>query len=156
MVGRADAGDIVDQEPVPIGPRDSAGEVMSQVVKAAKCVLDRQLDNLLTGAAPRIPQDESQATCFGGRRPEDGRIDWSWPTRRIFNLIRAVTRPYPGAFADLSGGRRLQVWWAEPDSPSGPAGTVLSQEPLIIATGDGALRITEFDWQNAEAPPAAA
>ena len=106
MVGKADAGDIVDQERVEIGPRDTAAQVTERVVEAAVRVLGRQVENLLSGTAPRIVQDESMATCFGGRRPEDGRIDWAWPRQRIFNLVRAVTRPYPGAFADFAGGRR--------------------------------------------------
>lgn len=147
MTGRADAGDIVDQETVPIGPRDTAGEVMAKVAEAAVRVLDRQFDNLVRGAAPRRPQDEALATCFGRRTPEDGRIDWAWPTSRIFNLVRAVTRPYPGAFADWPDGRRLIVWWAEPEARHAPPGTLLHPHPPIIGTGDGAVRVTDFEWR---------
>lgn len=146
MVGRADAGDIVDQERVPIGPRETAAQVTERLVVAAVQVLDRQLTNLLQGTAPRTPQDESLATCFGGRKPEDGRINWSWPAHRIFNLIRAVTRPYPGAFADFPDGRRLLVWWAEPVAQQGSPGQILSSNPLLVATGEGALHVTDFDW----------
>ncbi|MFL6651978.1 MAG: formyltransferase, partial [Sulfurifustaceae bacterium] len=98
MVKRADAGDIVDQERVPIGPEEAAREVFAHVTAAARRVLARQLDNLLAGRAPRRPQDETQATYFGGRKPDDGRIDWNRDARAVFNLIRAVTHPYPGAF----------------------------------------------------------
>ena len=153
MVGRADAGDIVDQERVPIGPRDTAAQVTERVVEAAVRVLDRQIDNLLLGIAPRTPQDESQATVFGGRKPEDGRIDWTWPTQRIFNLIRAVTKPYPGAFADFPDGRRLLVWWAEPTDGKASPGQILSSTPLTIATGDGALCVTDFQWQPSPIQP---
>jgi len=152
MTGRADAGDIVDQEAVPIGPRDTAGEVMAKVAEAAVRVLDRQFDNLVRGTAPRHTQDEALATCFGRRTPEDGRIDWVWPTSRIFNLVRAVTRPYPGAFADWPDGRRLIVWWAEPEARQAPPGALLYPHPPIIATGDGAVRVTDFEWR---VPPAA-
>ena len=152
MTGRADAGDIVDQEAVPIGARETAGEVMARVAEAAVRVLDRQFDNLVRGTAPRRPQDDARATYFGRRTPEDGRIDWSWTTRRIFNLVRAVTRPYPGAFADRPDGRRLIVWWAEPDARGGPPGTLLCAQPPVIATGDGAVRVTDFEWR---VPPAA-
>ncbi len=96
MVKRADAGDIVDQEAVPIGPEDTAQDVFNKCVKAARLVLERQIDALTTGTAPRRRQDESQATYFGGRKPEDGRIDWTQSADRIYNLIRAVTHPYPG------------------------------------------------------------
>jgi methionyl-tRNA formyltransferase len=148
MVGRADAGDIVDQERGPIGPRDTAAQVTERVVEAAVRVLDRQIENLLQGTAPRTPQDEAQATYFGGRKPEDGRIDWTWPTQRIFNLIRAVTKPYPGAFADFPDGRQLLIWWAEPLESHGSPGQILSSSPLVIATGDGALHVTDFEWRS--------
>jgi methionyl-tRNA formyltransferase len=162
MVAKPDAGDIVDQERVAIGERDTAAQVMSRVVAAAVSVLDRQLDALLANRAPRHPQDASAASYFGGRGPEDGRIDWGWPSQRIFNLIRAVTRPYPGAFADMPDGRRLHIWWTEIDSGHGSPGEILRTDPLVIATGDGAVRITDFEWraplsiQNACGQPAAA
>jgi methionyl-tRNA formyltransferase len=146
MTAEADAGDIVDQEKVPIGDRDTAAQVMARVTEAAVLVLNRQLENLLRGEAPRHPQDHSQATYFGGRRPEDGRIDWSKPAGQLFNLIRAVTRPYPGALADFPDGRRLVVWWAEIEPGQSRPGTILSESPLVIATGKDLLRVTEFDW----------
>ena len=83
-------------------------------------MLARQIDALLAGTAQETPQDESQATYFGGRKPEDGRIDWTQTSAQIFNLIRAVTDPYPGAFTRCRRSR-LMVWWAETDS-AGDAG----------------------------------
>ena len=125
---------------------------MARVVAAAVRVLDRQLEALLSHLAPRQKQNESAASYYGGRGPEDGRIDWTWPSRRIFNLIRAVTRPYPGAFADMPDGRRLLVWWAEIESQKGRPGEILCVDPLVIATGDSALRITDFEWHTAHLP----
>jgi methionyl-tRNA formyltransferase len=152
MVKSADAGAIVDQEGVEIGPRDTAEQAFRKVLPCARRVLERQIDALLAGTARETPQDDSQATYFGGRTPEDGRIDWTRTSREIFNLIRAVTDPYPGAFADV-GGSRLMVWWAEPDSPATPGrrghpGEVLSLEPLVVATGDGALELTRTEWRG--------
>jgi methionyl-tRNA formyltransferase len=151
MVAKPDAGDVVDQERVPIGERDPAAVVMRRVVAAARQVLERRLEQLLAGTAPREPQAAAAATYFGGRTPEDGRIDWRWPARRSFNLVRAVTRPYPGAFADFPDGRRLIVWWAEPEpaEPGAPPGTILSNQPLRIAAGDGILTVTDYEWQAA-------
>ena len=122
----------VDQEPVPIGPEETAAQVMARVTEAAVKVLSRQLDAILAGTAPRTPQDESLSTYFGGRTPEDGRIDWSRPAREIFNLVRAVTRPYPGAFTDLGDGRRLIVWWARPlpGESAGEPGEILKQDTI--------------------------
>ncbi len=157
MVKSADAGDIVDQQAVTIGPAETALQVMQNVQAAALTVLDRQLPAILAGNAARHPQDEHQATYFSGRRPEDGRIDWEAPATTLFNLIRAVTRPFPGAFTDC-GDARLMIWWAEPleffpQTGTAPApGQVVSLDPLIIATGKGFLQITDFQWVNPPPP----
>ncbi|MEY4940623.1 MAG: hypothetical protein RIQ93_2358 [Verrucomicrobiota bacterium] len=152
MVKSADAGGIVDQEGVDLDPRDTAEQAFRKVLPCARRILDRQLAALLTGATVETPQDAAQATYFGGRKPEDGRIDWRQSTRQIFNLIRAVTDPYPGAFTDVAGGR-LMVWWAEPDSPAthgrrGTPGEILSVAPLVIATGDAAIELTRTEWRG--------
>jgi methionyl-tRNA formyltransferase len=156
MVKSADAGAIVDQDGVDIDPRDTAEQAFRKVMPCARRVLARQIDALLAGTARETPQDDAQATYFGGRKPEDGRINWTQTSRQIFNLIRAVTDPYPGAFSDI-GAARLMVWWAEPDSPAtrgrrGQPGEVLSVVPLLIATGDGALELTRTEWRNGPAP----
>lgn len=148
MVKRADAGDIVDQEAVPIGPEDTAVEVFHNVTVAARIVLERQIDAIKAGTARRTRQDESQATCFGGRKPEDGLIDWTQSAERIYNLIRAVTHPYPGAFTEFNG-QRLFIWQAKQlDRGEGRPGTVLSTVPLRIATGLGSLEITRYQWEG--------
>jgi methionyl-tRNA formyltransferase len=148
MVKRADAGDIVDQEAVPIGPDDTAFDVFNNVTIAAQKVLERQIDAIKAGKAPRIQQDESQATYFGGRRPEDGRIDWTQSAERIYNLIRAVTHPYPGAFTEFNG-QRFFIWQAKPlGRGAGKPGTVLSTDPLRVATGSGSIEITRYQWEG--------
>jgi methionyl-tRNA formyltransferase len=156
MVREPDAGSIVDQEGVDIGPRDTTEQAFRKALPCARLVLARQIDALLSGTATETPQDPAEATYFGGRSPEDGRIDWSQPSRGIFNLIRAVTDPYPGAFTDF-GAARLMVWWAEHESPaalgrSGRPGEVLLVSPLVVATGDGALEVTRMEWRGAPAP----
>ena len=152
MVKAPDAGPIVDQEGVDIGPRETAEQAFRKVLPCARAVLARQIGRLLAGRVEETPQVESEATYFGGRTPEDGRILWHWKTSRIFNLVRAVADPYPGAFTDL-GASRLMVWWAEPNSASvagrsGEPGQVLSVSPLVVATGDGAIEITKFEWRG--------
>ena len=153
MVKKADAGAIVDQEGVAISPRDTAEQAFRKVLPCARIVLARQIDALLAGTARETPQDELQATYFGGRKPEDGRINWSLASGQIFNLIRAVTDPYPGAFSDV-GPARLMVWWAEPASPAarGRPGEILSLTPLVVGTADGALELTKIEWRGAPAP----
>jgi len=150
MVKRADAGDIVDQEAVQIGPDETAREVFAKCTSAARVVIERRIDELTAGTAPRRAQDESQATYFGGRKPEDGRIDWTKDASAIYNLIRAVTNPYPGAFTDVDG-KRLMVWWAKPlPGPGGTPGEVLSVDPLIVAAGSGRLELVNYEWDDEE------
>jgi methionyl-tRNA formyltransferase len=152
MVQRADAGPIVDQEGVAISPQDSAEQAFRKVLPCARTVLARQIDHLLAGSATETPQNEADASYFGGRKPEDGHIDWSRPSLEIFNLIRAVTDPYPGAFSEY-GGARLMVWWAEPaPGHRGRPGEILSLEPLVVATGDGALHLTRVEWRSVPMP----
>jgi undecaprenyl-phosphate 4-deoxy-4-formamido-L-arabinose transferase len=130
MTERADAGEIVDQEPVPIGPDDTAGDVQKRVRDAAVAILARRLDDLLHGTAPRRGQDESAATTFGRRRPEDGAFEWTAEATVIHNLVRALSYPYPGAFTDFEG-RRLYVWETR----------LSKREPRVIKPG--ALEIHE-------------
>jgi methionyl-tRNA formyltransferase len=120
MVDKPDAGDIVGQQKVAILPDDAAFDVFGKVTAAAATVLDRSLPGLVAGTNPRIPQDLTQGSYFGGRKPEDGRIDWRWPAARVHNLVRAVAPPYPGAFATIEG-RELRVLRTRLAPPAGPA-----------------------------------
>jgi methionyl-tRNA formyltransferase len=155
MIRRPDAGAIVDQEAVEIGPRDTAEAAFRKALPCARRILERQMPSLLAGTAQERPQDESQATYFGGRTPEDGRIQWTQSSRQIFDLVRAVTDPFPGAFTDINGAR-LMVWWAELDSLAargkrGAPGEVLSLDPLVVAAADGSLELAKTEWRGSPA-----
>ena len=97
MTEKPDAGDIVAQESFSILKDDTAKTVHEKAAAAAEKMLKSVLPAVLKGKAPRRKQNEKQATYFHGRKPEDGRIDWAKPAEEIRNLVRAVTRPYPGA-----------------------------------------------------------
>ncbi|WP_116136365.1 formyltransferase [Trinickia diaoshuihuensis] len=105
MAAKPDAGAIVAQTSVPILPDDTAQEVFDKVTVAAEQTLWRVLPALLAGEAPHLPNDLARGSYFGGRKPEDGRIDWSKPAGEVYNLIRAVAPPYPGAFTEIAGER---------------------------------------------------
>lgn len=143
MTPRPDDGDIVAQRRVPIGDDDTAQTLFDHCVRAAVELLDEALPALRRGAAPRMPQDATQATYFGGRKPADGEIDWNRSAREVRNLVRAVTAPYPGAFSYRSG-RKCLFWSVRetvgPESGAAP-GTVLSTHPLVVACGTGALEV---------------
>lgn len=103
MTVKPDAGAIVAQTAVPILPDDTAHEVFGKVAVAAELTLWHVLPNLVDGSAPRTANDLTRGGYFGGRKPEDGRIDWSRPAQEIYNLHRAVAPPYPGAFTEVAG-----------------------------------------------------
>ena len=105
MSTKPDAGAIVAQTSVPILPDDTAKEVFDKVTVAAEQTLWRVLPALLAGEAPHLPNDLARGSYFGGRKPEDGRIDWSQSAQQVYNLIRAVAPPYPGAFTDIGSDR---------------------------------------------------
>jgi methionyl-tRNA formyltransferase len=107
MVAKPDAGRIVDQQAVPIGPDDLAIDVFRRVTDAAETVLRRSLPRLVAGTAELRMPDLARGSYHGGRRPEDGRIDWSKSAAEIHNLVRAVAPPYPGAFSEENGRRRM-------------------------------------------------
>jgi len=144
MEVRPDRGDIVAQRAVPIADDDTALSLNRKLGEAARALLREAYPLLAAGTAPRIPQDHARATSFGGRRPEDGRIAWHQPARRLYDLIRAVTAPYPGAFTTYRG-ERLFVWWARPldlGPRVGAPGEVVEIRPgagVVVAAGSGAL-----------------
>ncbi|TNC75657.1 formyltransferase [Janthinobacterium lividum] len=102
MTVKPDAGAIVAQTAVPILPDDTAFEVFGKVTVAAEQTLWNVLPALLDGTAPRQLNDLRQGGYFGGRTPEDGRIDWKLPAQQVYNLHRAVAPPYPGAFTEVN------------------------------------------------------
>jgi methionyl-tRNA formyltransferase len=118
MEKKPDAGDLVDQQAVPILPDDTASEVFAKVTVAAEQVLDRSLPALVLNTAGRKPLDLRSGSYYGRRRPEDGRIDWKQPAWSVHNLVRAVAPPYPGAYS-TAGGKPIKVLRSHyPDEPA--------------------------------------
>ena len=105
MVERPDAGPIVAQQAVAIGPNDDALAVSMAVAAAAARVLTAALPVMAAGPPPGRPMDLALGSYFGGRRPEDGRIRPDWPGMRVHAMIRAVAPPFPGAFLEVEGRR---------------------------------------------------
>ena len=143
VVAKPDAGRIVDQEAVPIGPDETAGEVMAKVAAAAERVLKRSIGKLVAGTAQLKPQDLARGSYFGGRRPEDGRIDWSRSALEIHNLVRAVAPPYPGAFTE---GMKILRTRLEPARKAQRSGPYQESGEWFAGCGDGkVLRLLEVE-----------
>ena len=152
MVEKPDAGRIVDQERVPILPDDSALQVFGKVVVAAGNVLDRALPRLIDGTILLRDQDLSQGSYYGGRRPEDGHINWRDSAQNIHNLVRAVSPPYPGATTTVCGQAvkvtRTHLAPAHFQHQN-PGMLNVSSERVIALCGDGRmLRIAEAEIEG--------
>jgi UDP-4-amino-4-deoxy-L-arabinose formyltransferase/UDP-glucuronic acid dehydrogenase (UDP-4-keto-hexauronic acid decarboxylating) len=141
MTPRADDGDIVCQKKIAISDTDNAHTLHEKAAKTATDVLNEILPKLREGTVRRIPQDHSKASYFGARSAKDGEIDWNRDAVAIRNLVRAVSRPYPGAFSYL--GNRKCIFWSVSvaQGNSQRPGTILSAAPLVIACGKGAIQV---------------
>jgi len=142
MVAKPDAGAIIDQSAVPILPDDTAGQVFDKVTVAAEQVLWRALPALLTGRAQRRANDIANGSYFGGRRPQDGCIDWSLPAHQVYNLVRAVAPPFPGAFTEINGVRlviaKARLRRGVTEQPLRP-GLQVDGDRIVGMCGDGGV-----------------
>ncbi|CAM2766758.1 UDP-4-amino-4-deoxy-L-arabinose formyltransferase / UDP-glucuronic acid dehydrogenase (UDP-4-keto-hexauronic acid decarboxylating) [Pseudomonas gessardii] len=148
MVKRADAGAILAQQTVMIERSDTGLTLHAKLREAATQLLRDALPQLAQGKLRETAQDESQASCFGRRTPADGKLVWSKPAETLFNLVRAVTQPYPGAFCAV-GEHKLIVWQAEvlKGNEGQAPGRVISVNPLRIACGEDSL-VIHFGQRN--------
>lgn len=149
MVAKADAGDIVGQKVVAISNDDTA-LTLTQKVTAAACEIIKEVYPLIEtkNLKPR-KQDMSISTYFGRRTPADGLIDWNQNAQTIYNLIRAVTKPFPGAFFE-ENGKKIIIWRAKvlPTKTQATAGKTVSKTPYIITAADKDLEILEYEVQE--------
>lgn len=151
MTEKPDNGDIVAQQAVPILPDDTALQVFLKVTVAAEMALYQVLPQLLAGHAPRMRQDLSRSAYFGGRKAEDGVIDWQQKAKDIHNLVRAVAPPYPGATTRLMNMpmRILQTLLAKGDAQGKPAFYAQGGRAYAIC-GQGMLEIVRFELDGRE------
>lgn len=150
MVKRADAGAILAQQKVTIDRTDTGLTLHAKLRDAATSLLRDALPQLAQGKLAEHAQDESQATYFGRRTAADGKLDWKKPAEELFNLVRAVTQPYPGAFCAV-GEHKLIVWQAEvvKGNEGLAPGRVISVNPLRIACGEDSL-VVKFGQRNTD------
>ncbi|MCX5890250.1 MAG: formyltransferase [Deltaproteobacteria bacterium] len=158
MEEKPDKGDLVGQKRVAITPEDTAVTLFARMTVAAGALMQETYPLLRAGAAPRLPQDQGQASYFGGRKPADGLISWDKDAVAVYNLVRAVTHPYPGAFTFFKG-QKLFIWAGKPLADALPANPGVLRQPglvagsapgegLLVATGQGHFLITQAQWEG--------
>lgn len=154
----ADSGDLIGQESFAILRDDSASEVYDKATEAAVRLVRRFHPQLEAGTAPRIPQDRRHSDRWPRRTPDDGLIDWDRSAHHLYDWVRALTHPFPGAFT-FWRDRKLTIWRAKPGDPDtiSAAGTVLAvdqERGVLVGTGEGALWLTSVQWFGDDERPA--
>lgn len=148
---KPDKGGIVAQKAVAIDSGDTAFTLFRKLTGAAVELISEVYPLMRAGEFPEIEQDHAGSSYFGGRRPVDGLIDWNRGAVEIYNLIRAVTHPYPGAFTRRDG-RTLFIWWGTPTERGGETGAkpgeVLDRDGLCVAAGKGVIEVARAQWEG--------
>lgn len=147
LAEKMDAGDIILQEKVPIHEDDTTESLRPLLAELGATLLIRAVEMLRRGDAPRIPQDETQATRAPRLKKEDGRVKWHLPAVDLHRRLRAFL-PWPGFFTEFPHGdgfMLLHILKARVEPATGKPGVVLEVggEGPLIACGAGALRLLQ-------------
>lgn len=153
-------GDIVDQREIPIEYEDTSGTLCAKVADAGADMLRQHLHALVRGTAPRRPQVvNSFERMLPKRTAAMGITSFDRTSTEVYNWVRALTRPYPGAFAYLRG-ERLVIWRVAEVPNRGvtpmPVGAVLGVDGdgVLVTTRTGAVRLLEVQAEDGPAEPA--
>ena len=155
---KTDNGDIILQAEVPIYYEDTSSILGVRTDECAASLLLKSVNLINQGKAPRISQDESKAIYWPRRRPEDGIIDWRRDKKFLYDWVRALTHPYPGAFTFLNGSK-VFIWSAIEVSngiQSGEPGEIaaIDDTGVIVLTGQGVLLLKSMQTEGQPELPA--
>ncbi|MCK4565593.1 MAG: methionyl-tRNA formyltransferase, partial [Verrucomicrobia bacterium] len=150
---KMDAGDILRQETYPIASDDTSQSLHNKLALLGAELLLEAIDDICAGTVSRTAQDEAHVVEIRKLAKADGEIDWAQPAATIRNRIRAFD-PWPGSTCKLPNGEVLKVWRAECVDGEGLPGELLDDQ-LLVATGGGALRLSEIQPSGKKRMPAA-
>ncbi len=147
MVEALDAGDMLSKVVVPIEERDTVGLLHDKLAAAGSALLLETIPQLLAGSIEAQPQNHDEATFAPNIKRTDERIDWTRTAEQIYNQVRGLN-PWPVAFTSYQG-KVWKLWWVEKlvgQAAENEPGTIVAREEdgLIVACGDGAVKITEL------------
>jgi methionyl-tRNA formyltransferase len=148
-----DAGDIVSQVRIPIAEDDTGGSLLQKYERKYPELIKNVLEGIERESLPRIPQNNNEATFFSKRMPENGLLAWSWQKERILNWVRALTKPYPGAF-NFVNGKKITLWACR-ESGAGfnyetPNGLVVSKnaKSFFVKCPNAVIEVFEYDYDG--------
>jgi len=151
MNERMDAGSVIAQETTPIGEEDAA-QLGERLSRAGAELMMKSLGAIVDGSAESREQDEAEASYAPKLTKNDGEVDWTQPAVNICARIRGL-QPWPGAFTRFNG-RTLKIIKAAVDdtgTEKAPAGAVIGEKDLIVAAGEGAVRIITLQMEGKKA-----
>jgi len=151
-----DAGDIILQRRVEIGPEETAGELEARLAEEGAALLLESAGQIARGEAQRRTQDHTRATYAGKLSKADGAIQWARPAQTLINLVRAMN-PWPCAHTTWRGGV-LKIWRAKVMDGQGLPGQVLEagEAGITVAAGEGAVALVEVQPEGGRRMSAAA
>jgi methionyl-tRNA formyltransferase len=143
MDGELDAGDIVLQRRVPVGPRDTTTDLFHKTLDLIAPITVDSLALIESGQTSFTPQDRSRASFFHKRADEDSRIDWTWSAEELDRLVRAQSDPYPNAYT-YHRGARLRITGARVSTEryGGTPGRIFYREDDAVVIVAGATART--------------
>ena len=150
MTPGIDDGDVITHEIFDINQWDTCQTIYYKISITQKRILEEFIPKLLSNNFKHIPQT-GEPSYYEKRTPDDGLIDWSKSVHEIYNFVRALTRPYPGAFTFLNG-QRLNIWKSQPfdpkikyESKNGQIVEKFSTGDFVVSCKDGLLLITDYE-----------
>jgi methionyl-tRNA formyltransferase len=148
----ADTGDILSQEYFDILYEDAAKSLYDKVTSVALKQIEDFLPKLQNNSFQRIKQNHNKANTWRKRGKNDGKIDFRMTANAIYNLVRALTKPYVGAYIEYKG-EEISVWKVEEinfDEKNIEFGKVLENDGtrIMVKTYDKAIRIIEHDFKE--------
>ena len=148
-----DTGDIICQKRYQLRQEQDVGDALNILYPLYQEITEEVLHAFNAGDVPRRPQDHTLATVFAGRKEEDGLIYWNQKAISVWNLIRAVSHPYPGAFT-FADNDKLLLWKAAPSPLPPQKNTVpgrilrIEEEGFHVQCNDAVLFVTSFELES--------
>ncbi|MGA1823510.1 MAG: methionyl-tRNA formyltransferase, partial [bacterium] len=141
LTPEADTGDIIAQKVFPILFNDDCGTIYEKAAKAGAEMIKEYLPQIKNGTAPAIHNPSASYPAYPKRIPEDGRIDFNRSALDIYNFVRSLTRPYPGAFYYDEHGHKVIVWRIEIVMDN----SRIQPGDILFETRDYKIRIVEYN-----------
>lgn len=149
MSSNVDDGDVIEQKTFELSIDEDVGNALDKLMPLYDTLTRHVIQSFIRGEVPREAQNNSCATIFEARKPIDGKIDWNISAERIRDLVRAVAKPYPGAYTTFDG-KRVYIWKAILENTdltaSHKPGTIvnITDSTLLVTCGEGMLRVLNY------------